>query len=355
MEPIQAGFAADVRNALKQISDKLASFLDSLTKQHTDWKVKTAKDKKDGSTRLIIETGTGEDVTATISPVGPDSGKFDVLVEASNSRKKAYKNVAEDDFEKVFTEAIDELLGATMEGYKKAGASVSESKHVKVRLRRIKGSQCQAVRLEQITANYDIATAYTDVVNMVQDDGLVSAIPEAGCDYCVEVCDDFFSIREAPTGTDLLDMYTPAPAACLAAMLCCHYWELNAIGEDCTTIRNLVSSFKYSYEWMYSSMARMCVEFAKSCPHPRELLLKPEAAIHTDMSVCSATGLTKNQILTGLQVTAEHVIRVLEAVYVNYPRDAQQQIDNSIRELKSKLALDIIREQSAPAVPYGYH
>ena len=241
------------------------------------------------------------------------------------------KDVHEDKFEQAFTRAVDELLGVTLEDWSKAKPDddLSSAKHINMKLSKITSATGTRIQLKAIKANYDIADAYNDALNVLNDDEVCSMVED---DTCLQV-------SVMPDNYDVAMCETFSVQDCAKQLVACTYQLLsvfqhihwNSYGEDFLTIHKYCDEqIKYLQEQV-DLYAEICCEMCDSVDTPYTMLLSNMVTTAARNSYIASEGFET------AKEAASRYVTYLNAIYVNFPRDVQSELDSTIRHWNKEI------------------
>lgn len=327
MEYVKAGLLSDILNTFKKLSGKLANFLDSLSVT-----VENVKKNPDGSVSYTLVGGDGSKLLAETKPIDGKPGHFNITVYTEDKKKKKeMKDVHEDKFEQAFTRAIDELLGVALEDWikNKPSDDLSSAKHINMKLSKITSATGTRIQLKAIKADYDIADAYNDALNVLNDDEVCNLVED---DTCLQV-------SVLPDNYDVAMCETFSVQDCAKQLVACTYQLLsvfqhihwNSYGEDFLTIHKYCDEqIKYLQEQI-DLYAEICCEMCDSVDTPYTMLLSNMITMAARNSYIASEGFET------AKEAATRYIAYLNAIYVNFPRDVQSELDSTIRHWNKEI------------------
>ncbi len=327
MEYVKAGLISDILNTFKKLSGKLANFLDSLSVS-----VEDVKKNPDGSVSYTLVGGDGSKLFAETKPIDGKPGHFNITVYTQDKKKKKeMKDVHEDKFEQAFTRAVDELLGVTLEDWSKAkpDADLSSAKHINMKLSKITSTTGTRIQLKAIKADYDIADAYNEALNVLEDDEVCNMVEDDTClqvsvmpdNYDIALCEEF-----------PVQAYAKLLVACTYQLLSIfQHVHWNSYGEDFLTIHKYCEEqIKYLQEQV-DLYAEICCEICDSVDTPLTMLQSNMVTSALRSSYLASEGFET------VRDAADKYVSYLNATYVNFPRDVQSELDSTIRHWNKEL------------------
>lgn len=327
MNYVKAGLLSDILNTFKKLSGKLANFLDSLSVT-----VEDVKENSDGSVSYTLVGGDGSKLFAETKPIDGKPGHFNITVYTQDKKKKKeMKDVHEDKFEQAFTRAVDELLGVTLEDWSKSKPDddLSSAKHINMKLSKITSATSTRIQLKAIKADYDIADAYNDALNVLNDDEVCDMVEDNTC-LQVSVMPDNYEV--ATCGSFTVQDCAKQLVACTYQLLSIfQHIHWNSYGEDFLIIHKYCDEqIKYLQEQV-DLYAEICCEMCDGVDTPYMMLQSG-----------MITGTVRNSYLASegfneAKAAAEMYITYINAMYVNFPRDVQSELDSTIRHWNKEI------------------
>lgn len=220
-EPVFAGIGGDI---IKKFSDILFKGLDFLFKNSVD--IDDIKETDEGL-KFVITTGGDHKLDVTCDK--NSDGTFDVHIVSRDKRKRTYdkKNVAEKDFDTLFTNVIDDWYGETYEGVDDE-EDIEESTQISSKsfimcFTKVSEDDEYTVNVTKCICEPDNIADTTDAFNtIIQDDEFLDTLPEGKSTFEILPSENRLEVTELdPEYCD--DSYNPYIVILAYAMrLRCH-------------------------------------------------------------------------------------------------------------------------------------
>lgn len=327
MDYVKAGLLSDILNTFKKLSGKLANFLDSITVKG-NIKIGDVKKNSDGSISYTLEASDDSKLYAVTKPIKDKPGFLYIKVYTEDKKKyKEFEVVHESKIEDAFNKASNELLGLDLIEWglsKNSEDDVESSKHIHVKLRKVTSNTSTRIQLKAIKANYDISEAYSDAMNVIQDDETCNLLGDQDTCFDIAVLPDSYEIC---IGEDfsVQDCARKLFANTYALLQVFQHVHWNSYGEDFLTLHNYCND-KISYlNWQVDTYAEIWSEVHGYVDVPSTTLQ------YADIVCPSITAYTGYTGFRYLEKTIHSYIDHINAMYVNFPRDVQSELDSTIR------------------------
>jgi DNA-binding ferritin-like protein len=299
-------------NFLKNISEKLFNLFDKLGE--SGMKIVGQKDLPDGGQWLKLDYN-GKTAEVTISPIDGKEGHFSVVIQSSFGGKTTLDDVSESDIDSKIDDVLKKIFNGT--------SNVKSSKSLKVTLQTINSTTGVDVNLTAIKANYDPGKAVQDLETVLGDDAFIAQLSSEPVSFEIIDEGDSYDIQQ----TDSFDTCGTINQLIQSAMqLWANLKVINwaAKGTGYFELRSRSSDLLWRISSEIDVFGEYAVEVKQPAPNPLSTCCN--LSLITDQG-----GFTVDQGYALVRDEIKTYVSVLETLYVNFPHDVQNLLDEMIR------------------------